>query len=146
MTLIFFLGGGGGEEVRWKTVRTYGKILATPLNWHEFRVFCFTVRILSRGIFLCEITPKGYLFNDSIISNVSDIYKANRSTQVIGGVTVSRLDLSPLIQDNKFVFRTFVVVYPDKQTGLLVVGVVYVLFLQTFDILNFVSLYLLIKM
>ena len=23
--------GGGGEEVRWKTVRTYGKILATPL-------------------------------------------------------------------------------------------------------------------
>ena len=31
MTLIFFLGGGGGEEVRWKTVRTYGKILATPL-------------------------------------------------------------------------------------------------------------------
>ena len=31
MTLIF-LGGGGGEEVRWKTVRTYGKILATPLN------------------------------------------------------------------------------------------------------------------
>ena len=30
MTLIFFLGGG--EEVRWKTVRTYGKILATPLN------------------------------------------------------------------------------------------------------------------
>ena len=32
MTLIFFLGGGGGEEVRWKTVRTYGKILATPLN------------------------------------------------------------------------------------------------------------------
>ena len=26
-----FLGGGGGEEVRWKTVRTYGKILATPL-------------------------------------------------------------------------------------------------------------------
>ena len=21
----------GGEEVRWKTVRTYGKILATPL-------------------------------------------------------------------------------------------------------------------
>ena len=30
MTLIFFLGGGG-EEVRWKTVRTYGKILATPL-------------------------------------------------------------------------------------------------------------------
>ena len=22
----------GGEEVRWKTVRTYGKILATPLN------------------------------------------------------------------------------------------------------------------
>ena len=31
MTLIFFLGGGG-EEVRWKTVRTYGKILATPLD------------------------------------------------------------------------------------------------------------------
>ena len=31
MTLIFFWGGGGGEEVRWKTVRTYGKILATPL-------------------------------------------------------------------------------------------------------------------
>ena len=29
MTLIFFFGGG--EEVRWKTVRTYGKILATPL-------------------------------------------------------------------------------------------------------------------
>lgn len=24
---LFF---GGGEEVRWKTVRTYGKILATP--------------------------------------------------------------------------------------------------------------------
>ena len=22
----------GGEEVRWKTVRTYGKILATPLQ------------------------------------------------------------------------------------------------------------------
>ena len=35
MTLIFFLGGGvGGEEVRWKTVRTYGKILATPLKVH----------------------------------------------------------------------------------------------------------------
>ena len=33
MTLIFFwVGGGGGEEVRWKTVRTYGKILATPLQ------------------------------------------------------------------------------------------------------------------
>ena len=32
MTLIFFWGGGGGEEVRWKTVRTYGKILATPLE------------------------------------------------------------------------------------------------------------------
>ena len=32
MTLIFFWGGGGGEEVRWKTVRTYGKILATPLH------------------------------------------------------------------------------------------------------------------
>ena len=34
MTLIFFFlggGGAGGEEVRWKTVRTYGKILATPL-------------------------------------------------------------------------------------------------------------------
>ena len=31
MTLIFFWGGRGGEEVRWKTVRTYGKILATPL-------------------------------------------------------------------------------------------------------------------
>lgn len=28
-----FFGGGGGEEVRWKTVRTYGKILATPLKW-----------------------------------------------------------------------------------------------------------------
>ena len=26
-----FFWGGGGEEVRWKTVRTYGKILATPL-------------------------------------------------------------------------------------------------------------------
>ena len=26
---LFFLGGG--EEVRYKTVRTYGKILATPL-------------------------------------------------------------------------------------------------------------------
>ena len=30
MTLIFFFWGGG-EEVRWETVRTYGKILATPL-------------------------------------------------------------------------------------------------------------------
>ena len=30
---LFFWGGGGGEEVRWKTVRTYGKILATPLFW-----------------------------------------------------------------------------------------------------------------
>ena len=31
---LFFGGGGGvgGEEVRWKTVRTYGKILATPLD------------------------------------------------------------------------------------------------------------------
>ena len=29
---LFFWGGGGGEEVRWKTVRTYGKILATPLE------------------------------------------------------------------------------------------------------------------
>ena len=29
---LFFWGGGGGEEVRWKTVRTYGKILATPLD------------------------------------------------------------------------------------------------------------------
>ena len=41
MTLIFFWGGGGGEEVRWKTVRTYGKILATPLltsvRKHGFR-------------------------------------------------------------------------------------------------------------
>ena len=27
-----FLGGGVGEEVRLKTVRTYGKILATPLH------------------------------------------------------------------------------------------------------------------
>ena len=34
MTLIFFWGGRGGEEVRWKTVRTYGKILATPLSTH----------------------------------------------------------------------------------------------------------------
>ena len=31
MTLIFFFWGGG-EEVRWKTVRTYGKILAMPLQ------------------------------------------------------------------------------------------------------------------
>ena len=29
---LFFGGGVGGEEVRWKTVRTYGKILATPLK------------------------------------------------------------------------------------------------------------------
>ena len=43
MTLIFFLGGGGGEEVRWKTVRTYGKILATPLKIDFFwQRECFT--------------------------------------------------------------------------------------------------------
>ena len=29
--LFFLWGGGGCEEVRWKTVRTYGKIPATPL-------------------------------------------------------------------------------------------------------------------
>ena len=42
MTLIFFLGEGGGEEVRWKTVRTYGKILATPLDFNRlFDKFVF---------------------------------------------------------------------------------------------------------
>ena len=41
MTLIFFFGGGGvgGEEVRWKTVRTYGKILATPLGSLFYSVY-----------------------------------------------------------------------------------------------------------
>ena len=33
---LFLGGGAGGEEVRWKTVRTYGKILATPLAIHKW--------------------------------------------------------------------------------------------------------------
>ena len=41
-----FFGGGGGEEVRWKTVRTYGKILATPLIctliYTSELILCFT--------------------------------------------------------------------------------------------------------
>ena len=35
--------GGGGEEVRWKTVCTYGKILATPLR--SCISFCFFVTV-----------------------------------------------------------------------------------------------------
>ena len=34
-----FFWGGGGEEVRWKTVRTYGKILATPLKDSRKQLF-----------------------------------------------------------------------------------------------------------
>ena len=32
----------GGEEVRWKTVRTYGKILATPLYCYGNLLNCVT--------------------------------------------------------------------------------------------------------
>ena len=39
---LFFLGGGG-EEVRWKTVRTYGKSLATPLY---FYLSCYLLTII----------------------------------------------------------------------------------------------------
>ena len=78
----------------------------------SFVCFVLLYEYCQEAFFFCKIIPKGYLSNDSIISNVSDIYKAYRSTQVIGGVTVSCL--SPLIQDNKFVIRKFVVGYPDK--------------------------------
>ena len=36
----------GGEEVRWKTVRTYGKILATPLTAHGNGKLAFALVVL----------------------------------------------------------------------------------------------------
>ena len=57
MTLIFFFGGGGvgGEEVRWKTVRTYGKILATPLSCH-FNVVLINKMIQLQGVSIRKIS------------------------------------------------------------------------------------------
>ena len=59
MTLIFFWGGGGGEEVRWKTVRTYGKILATPLDKATETVVLYSpslsLKTLDTGILLLAV-------------------------------------------------------------------------------------------
>ena len=69
MTLIFFFWGGG-EEVRWKTVRTYGKILATPLSSQFFLRFCWRQEVDASCSYLSALLnlKKVFLISLTVVS------------------------------------------------------------------------------
>ena len=105
-------GGGGGEEVRWKTVRTYGKILATPLYWPE----CYGNKHEKYSPFFCS----QYAIQSPSTINVWGFYQMQRLNQRITLKSPwHKIFVTGCKQNKKIVYRAAVF----SETKLIVVNV-----------------------